>query len=98
MGRSIFAGAGYVMNDNRASGGTLTEDDILGCVHCQACIDKHNWKKYGENRCYACDGPVCSICKFDMAAGGGCKNFHKVVERAIEDRVRSDQNAKILGI
>ena len=96
--KSFFAGVGYIMNDNRASGGVLTEDDVLGCKHCQACIDKRNWKAFGENRCFKCDEPVCSICNLKMRATGECTNFEKVVERAVEDRVRAEQNAKILGI
>lgn len=94
--KSILTGAGYVMNDNRASGGKLVEDDLFNCFHCQASIHKGNWKAYGENKCAACDGPVCSICKFKMATHG-CQNFKRYFERAFEDRYRRDQNAKILG-
>lgn len=89
MPRSVYNGAGYVMSDNRASGGTLLEDDVLGCGHCQASISKTNWRAYGENKCSTCDEPVCSVCKFIMAANGGrCSNFKMMVEKVIEAKAR----------
>jgi hypothetical protein len=96
--KSIYNGLGYVMNDNRSSGGKLVEDDVLGCGHCQTCINRANWKAYGENRCFSCDEAICSICLFEMKnTGCGCQNFKRAFERAIEDRYRREQNAKVLG-
>jgi len=97
MKRSVYTGHGYVMNDNRASGGRLKEDDVLGCGHCQCSIGKANWRAYGEHKCSSCDEPVCSVCAFRIPTHG-CENFKKFVERAVEERAREQQNAKILGL
>jgi hypothetical protein len=98
MPKSFFNGMGYALNDNRASGGIVKESDILGCGHCQACINRANWKAYGENRCFSCDEALCSICLYQhKQSGGECMNFKRAFERAIEDRYRREQNAKILG-
>lgn len=93
--RSMFSGAGYVMVDNRASGGGMREDDILGCKHCQAAIDKSKWKENGAF-CHACDGPICSHCDVRTSAFG-CENFERKFARAIEDQYRREQFRKVLG-
>lgn len=88
MTRSVYTGHGYVMNDNRASGGKLVEADVLGCGHCQCSISKPNWIAYGENKCWSCDEPMCSICTFEYKATHVCTNFKKLVERKFEERRR----------
>lgn len=94
--KSIFAGAGYVMVDNRASGGGLREDDLLGCLHCQALIDKSKWSAEGAF-CHVCYGPICSFCD-ERKTTFGCEVFEKRFARAIEENYRKEQNAKILGL
>lgn len=84
------------MVDNRASGGRVREDDILGCRHCQACIDKAKWKVEGAF-CHACDGPICSFCDARKSTFG-CEVFEKRFARAIEESYRKEQNSKILGL
>jgi len=97
--RSIFNQAGYVMSDNRPSGGLLVEDDVIACLHCQASISRRNWRAYGENRCFTCDGPMCSCCTFEYGSNGHvCNNFKMRVERMVEDKARSEQLSKVLGL
>lgn len=94
--KSIFTGHGYVMNDNRASGGLLFEDDLLGCKHCQGLIDKSKWRQQGAF-CHACDSPLCSYCD-QRQPQFGCEVFEKQISQAIENSYRKEQNAKVLGI
>jgi hypothetical protein len=111
--QSIFNGAGYLLADNSASDwGTKEEDDLLGCGHCHAVIRKHahtdpvtkrripGWLDEGGH-CYVCNQPLCgpqnNNCR-DRAQRHGCEAYARVLERAIEDNYRREQNAKILGI
>lgn len=84
MGRSIFDQAGYFLNDNRASGGALQEDDLLGCRHCQALVRKSQWRKRG-GFCRACDSPLCLRCA-QRAQQFGCESFARRVEGELEAR------------
>jgi hypothetical protein len=90
--KSTFHGMGYLLNDNRASGGKVEEADLLGCVSCQALIDKKKWQAEG---CYdhQLGGPICSTCERT-----GTQNFKQYLDRALQESYRREQNAKILGI
>jgi hypothetical protein len=84
--RSIFNGSGYYLNDNRASGGRLEEDDLVGCSHCQASVRKVEWRAHG-GFCKACDSPLCVVCA-EEAIQFGCRNFKKLVETRWEEMQR----------
>jgi len=98
MSKSIFNGAGYFMNDDRASGGKLDEDDIVGCWHCHKPIKKAAWKAWG-GVCIPCGAkPLCGPCK-DRAMRFGCEGPQlKKIEQAVNDDYRRQQNAKVIGI
>lgn len=59
---------GYLLNDNRASGGTKDECDTASCRHCQAVIPLRPRKGIVKQRtrgaywCFRCAGPVCEVC------------------------------------
>ena len=80
--RSVFNGAGFYSNDNRASGGCHEEDDLVGCSHCQALIRKAEWRVHG-GFCRECDSPLCVFCA-EKAVKFGCDNFKRLVERRWE--------------
>lgn len=67
--KSRFLAQGYVLNDNRHSGGMKAEDDILGCAHCQCAMEKHLWARFGYI-CSQCDGFVCTRCAESMRVHG----------------------------
>lgn len=93
---SVFDQMGYAVVDNRASGGALHEDDLLGCRHCQALIDKSKWKISGAF-CHCCDGPICAGCDA-RRPDFGCEVFERKFARAVEDNYRREQNRRVLGI
>jgi len=99
MKLSIFDQAGYFFNDDRASEGQLSEDDILGCGHF-ACggrmMKRSKWKEHG-GRCLVCDSFLCSLC-YERVKTFGCEVFEREMRRAVENNYRKEQNAKILGI
>ena len=108
--RRYLDGAGYFINDDRPSGGRLSEDDVLGCAHCQRVLKRKSWLANG-GYCHQCDQELCVECATaaqkdgsqSLAAPGnivtaGCANFKRFVDRALADDYRKAQNARILGI
>lgn len=97
MSKSIFHGAGYYMNDDRASGGKLTEDDTLKCSHCPQGLRKSEWKMQG-GMCFACREPLCVACTAKAQKFGCTGPEVKKIEQAVNDMHRREQNAKIIGV
>ena len=93
-------GAGYLFNDNRAAHEGVHEADIMCCPHCQATIELQAWKKErsdgGGGWCRQCAAPVCGPCTTRMLQFG-CEPFMKMVEEALENAYRIQQNRKALG-
>jgi hypothetical protein len=97
MTQSIFDQAGYFMNDDRASGGALQEDDLLGCAHCPRPVKKAKWKNAG-GMCVPCGKPLCFAC-FERTKEFGCEGpYEKKIIEAVNNSYRREQNAKILGV
>lgn len=97
MTKSIFHGSGYFMNDDRASGGKLAEDDILACAHHGGAMKKSDWRMKG-GMCFNCSRPICHQC-VAIAQRFGCQGpEEKKIEAAVNANYRAEQNAKLLGI
>lgn len=94
--KSIFSGAGYLMADERASGGDVREADMLACAHqCGGrLMTKQQWIADGGFRCRQCDKPLCQGC----AKSSVCVPFVELIDRALSEHHRREQNAKALGI
>lgn len=78
--------AGYLRNDDRASGGQLTEADIQTCKHCQAAINMQEWAQEG-GWCARCESPLCNnpVC-VEETARLGCVPFTKKIEQMLSRR------------
>lgn len=65
IGTPHARGSGYYRNDDRPSGGQLSEADVQTCPHCQAMIKLQEWASAPVqnfcNRCMkpTCDSPAC---------------------------------------
>ena len=94
-------GAGYLMNDDRNSGGGVSESDVICCPHCQTVILLQAWRKEreegGGGYCRKCSAPVCGLCLERMLTHG-CEPYIKFIERQVEENYRREQNRKVLGI
>ncbi len=86
---------GYVKNDNRSSGGSIQEDDIVGCNHCQRAMNLKNWKKKG-GWCSACDARVCFLCA-EQTKREGCLPWRKRVDQALEAQAQRKQLERSLS-
>jgi hypothetical protein len=94
--RSIYKGQGWLLNDNRCSGGTCEEADMLGCSHCQKLMKIQDWKCDG-GFCHSCDAPTCGPCA-TLTQTKGCQVFLRSLEGALEKQYRLQQNAMLLGL
>ena len=94
--KSIFDGSGYLMNDDRASGGQLDESDMMGCGHCQRLLKKKLWCDDG-GFCHCCWNAICGPCA-DRMLTRGCENFLAKLESSLEKEYRRNQNVRMLGL
>jgi len=72
---------GYLLNDNRESGGALLEADTKACPHCQGVIVMSAWRRNG-GFCFSCDAPVCFQC-FAAMQQHGCTPYLRLIELAL---------------
>ena len=96
IGTPHARGAGYYRNDDRLSGGTLSEADVLTCPHCQAVVKLQEWKVRG-GFCRRCDAPVCFAC-YVRVKTYGCEPFLKLFERQVDAVVKYEQYLKRAGL
>jgi hypothetical protein len=88
--------AGYLLNDNTASGGKKQEADVVTCAHCQKIILLQKWKDDG-GWCARCSKPVCGTCS-DRMLTRGCEPFTKWVDEQSALAYRKSQLRKIAGL
>jgi hypothetical protein len=103
IGTPHSKGAGYFVNDNTASGGTVVEDDVRTCPHCQAVILMRQWRlvggdgRMGGGFCTKCNAPVCPNCAAKMPTEG-CIPFIAKLEKDFDMTVKLKQFMKIAGL
>lgn len=98
MKKRIIDGAGWIRTDERASGGELVEDDMLGCGHCPRPIPKRKWEADGGFKCWKCDKVLCRECAAAPPRMECPGSDAQQIEKALSDNHRREQNAKVLGI
>ena len=86
--------AGYLLNDDRNSGGKKTEADIQTCPHCQAVINMQEWSKAPvQNFCLKCMKPACNNQECQE-----CIPFLKKIDEFADAVVKYQQYLKIAGL
>lgn len=88
--------SGYFRNDDRNSGGQLSESDVQTCTHCQCVIKLSEWKLEGAY-CGKCEAPICAACG-EEAARIGCVPFAKRIELYFESDYKYSQFVKLAGL
>ena len=88
--------AGYYRNDDRLSGGKLSEADVQTCTHCQAIIKMQEWRQEGA-WCHKCSAPICSHCGV-RALTYGCEPFLEQLEKYLNSVIKFKQYLKIAGL
>jgi hypothetical protein len=71
---------GYLMNDNRASGGRLVEMKTFTCAHCNAVVVMHPERTRPREYCRKCDAIVCDKAGCIL----NCLPMERVLEMAVK--------------
>lgn len=75
---------GYLLLDNRANGGRVSEFATYTCSHCQAIVVKNPERKRERYHCRGCDHLLCDNCAAARAAGANCRTFKQLADEVQE--------------
>lgn len=97
--RYIGHGAGYLVNDNTASGHGKQEADVVLCPHCQKVIELSKWRAAdgGNGWCMKCASPICGPCANRLLTEG-CKPFMAEIEKMLQRDYARAQFRKVAGL
>lgn len=72
---------GYLLSDNRLSGGALVELPIVTCSHCQRGVVMNPGRTREREYCPKCDHYLCDQCGLTRKLDGGeCRNFNQLLD------------------
>ena len=80
--------AGWLMLDNRASGGALTEHHTYTCTHCNSVVILNPARQRERYKCRGCDHHICDNCAAARAAGAPCKTFKQISDEYLAQAER----------
>ena len=76
---------GYLLNDQRVSGGALVECPTVTCSHCHTVVIVNPARTRAREYCPKCDRYICDACGLTRKLdGGACRNFSKVLDELQE--------------
>jgi hypothetical protein len=85
---------GYLLLDNRLSGGGVIEVPTLTCSHCQRQVIVNPGRTREREYCATCDHYICDECGAAKKAGAGCKTMAQVFDELEAAAYRDQQAAK----
>lgn len=81
---------GYLLNDQRCSGGALIECPVLTCSHCHRQLIINPARTRAREYCPKCDHYLCDQCGLVRKLNGGdCTPLNATLERLQEAAVLS---------
>ena len=75
---------GYLLNDNRASGGGVSELPTITCCHCQRIVVLNPLRTRERGYCRKCDHYVCD----DPACNLDCRPFKAMIDDLQDEVVK----------
>lgn len=73
---------GYMLRDERASGGVLVEWKTYTCHHCRGVVQMNPERTRTREYCPKCDHYICDVCgAIRKANGGDCSPIARVFEQ-----------------
>ncbi len=79
---------GYLLNDNRVSGGACVEVPTLTCSHCHGQMILNPLRTRERAYCQKCDHGICDRCALARKLNGGeCLPLNAVIEKLQNDAV-----------
>jgi hypothetical protein len=82
---------GYLMVDNRASGGKLLEASTYTCTHCCAIVVLNPERKRERSKCVQCNHQICDNCGAAYFMTGECRSVKRITDQLLEKAARQRQ-------
>ena len=79
--KSLRRHEGYVLRDNRASGGVREELPTFTCHHCSTVVVMNPLRTRAREYCGGCDHYICDTCGTAKKAGADCLPMLKRFEQ-----------------
>jgi predicted RNA-binding Zn-ribbon protein involved in translation (DUF1610 family) len=79
---------GWLLIDNRASGGTLEERPVITCSHCQQQVAVQPLRVRNIFECPRCDKYLCHRCAELYRKTDECLNFQRTLDLVEKDAFR----------
>jgi hypothetical protein len=84
---------GYLLIDNRCSGGGVTEMKTRTCNHCHAIVQMNPMRIRERGYCRGCESYLCDACAAIRAQTGECRTMSRVIDEAL---TRAEKSATSL--
>lgn len=85
---------GYLLMDNRVSGGQMVEAPILTCSHCQRQLMVNPGRTRDREYCAKCDHYICDWCAAERKGVDECLPMKARLEALQADAFRQEQSEK----
>lgn len=85
---------GYLLIDNRLSGGGLLEVPTLTCSHCQQQLIVNPDRTREREWCQKCDKYICDGCGLKKKLGADCVPMNKILDDVQVAAFRAEQKDK----
>lgn len=82
---------GYLLIDNRASGGKLLESATITCAHCQRTYLRNPLRQRARGYCAKCDAYVCD----SPACNANCNPFWRQIDEELTKIIHSEIAIKL---
>lgn len=83
-------GEGYLVIDDRVSGGKLVEAATMTCSHCQRQLIRNPERTRPRAWCGKCDRYICDQCDLIQRVNGGdCVPFAAVIDKVLDRAAHS---------
>lgn len=82
---------GYLLLDNRLSGGELFEASTFTCTHCNAVVVMNPDRKRERYKCHGCRHPICDSCAATYSQTHECRNLAGLIDQEFERVARQGQ-------
>jgi hypothetical protein len=79
---------GYLLVDNRVSGGPVHEAATSTCTHCQRIIILNPLRMRERHYCRKCDHLICDACALLMKIGHPCRPMKQILDELQERMVK----------
>jgi hypothetical protein len=87
---------GYLLLDNRLSGGQLLEASTFTCTHCGAVVVMNPDRTRERVKCASCRHLICDNCAAVYSQTRVCDSLARKIEDQFERAVRGDEAPSII--